>query len=264
MPSDTLQIDPPLYQTLSLNNLGEIAFESRSKIFLFSMGSISAVTTDSFSGPSLNGNGSVAFAKAAFGGHNLPTVPREIHLFSDARISQIYPTSSGAALSFPSLNDRGEIVFSILENTTSRVTLFSSGSLSAVASRGDIAPDTGGQQFVLFLCWNAIRLNDSGMIAFTASIVTSQDTDGIFFFDGKIIRKVATRAAVALARNLVPDEAPGTGGGRFSAFPSFAFKSYPLSLTNSGALAFIAHVEGGTASSGIFWSAPPPKPRRRP
>ena len=76
-------------------------------------------------------------------------------------------------------------------------------------------------------------MNDSGLIAFVADVTGGTASQGIF-----LINKGAV-TAVAFQGSPVP------GSGTFSTFDS-------ASVNNSGAIAFVADISGGTASQGLF------------
>ena len=161
----------------------------------------------------------------------------------------------GQLTSYPSLNDRGEIAFTTFEKPRHSLVVASSTGLTRLISSGDIAPGTGGQTFSSFLSFSSPLINNSGTIAFTAAIWPNpQGTDGIFLFDGKSVEKIVVKASVTLARGLEPDEAPGTGGQKFTALYG-EFSSGSLSLNNLGSVAFVAGTDG-QAANGIFIAVP--------
>ncbi len=273
------------FSDLSINDSSDIAFAGSFTpegeiaqalaVFLFSKGTISVIAIpdgDASVGlhlPSINSKGAVAFANLVRFGARGSTKDGGISLFSKGSISSIVSSGQsapgtdggtfstggafgawpGSGITAPSLNDAAAIAF-LAEvsggSTYQGIFLFSAGAFSAIALAGRTAPDTGGRNFSIF---GPPSLNDSGSVAFAAGIFSGNPTDGIFLFENGLVVKIATAGSATPFGGVEGDEAPGTGGGKFSAFGS-------PSLNNLGSLAFAASVSGGTTSSGIFTAEP--------
>lgn len=145
------------------------------------------------------------------------------------------------------LTDAGEITFeaTLLGGSAgSAIIRDVSGTQSAIASEGDVAPGTGGGTFDDFSLVLTDRggpaINASGVIAFRGDILGGSTTRALFKDDGGSLSFVTGVGQVA----------PGTSGGTYSGL-NFA----PQILSN-GEVIFSANVTGGTATRGIF--APEP------
>jgi hypothetical protein len=97
---------------------------------------------------------------------------------------------------------------------------------------GEAAPGTGGGEYDGF---EAPALNDAGDVVFPAFVIGGSVGRGLFRDSGGV------DSALALAG----DPAPDTGGGTFVDF------LYP-DFNASGDVAFLANVNGGSATGGIF------------
>ncbi|HEY3132054.1 MAG TPA: choice-of-anchor tandem repeat NxxGxxAF-containing protein [Acidobacteriota bacterium] len=197
---------------------------------------------------------------------------RALSLYSNGTVTPIdgiLPLPLGTPPSLPSMNRTGSFAFSatIRRGNTSLgdlgVFLHSAGSLSPIALNGQIAPDTGGLRFFNF---GSVSLNDSSQVAFVGSFLlnsfSSPAPQGVYLSSDRGITKIAMADPAGDAvGNILPDEAPGTGGGRFSGFAL-------LCLNNRNSISFYAAVVGGTTNTGIFIATPSEqqgfRSRRRP
>ena len=132
------------------------------------------------------------------------------------------------------LNVAGQVAFQAsLTGGSSTLGIFvgAPGSLQAAALQGTAAP-AGGSYNVL----NVPVLDDSGRVAFHATLTGGSATEGIFAGAPGAVQ------AVALQGNAAP------AGGNYSSF------GFPV-ISTSGQLAFNANLTGGSAASGIFAGA---------
>ena len=107
-----------------------------------------------------------------------------------------------------------------------------SGVTDDVALFGDAAPDTGGGSYQSLLP----PVMGVGGAVFHSTVFGGTVSSGIF--------RGTTGADTAVA--LSGDTAPGTGGGTYSTFFSF------FTINDSGDVAFVANVTGGSTTQGIF------------
>ncbi|MCS6805606.1 MAG: hypothetical protein RMM98_11505 [Acidobacteriota bacterium] len=78
-------------------------------------------------------------------------------------------------------------------------------------------------------------MNNTGAVAFRASLTGGRASSGIFVSSGGVITPVVLSGQVA----------PGTGGGRFSNFGA-------PSINDHGSIVFQASIEGGSRGQGLF------------
>lgn len=246
--------------------------------------------------PSLNADGTVAFAAAVEGGR----AGEAVLAWSGGKLATLAqsgaraPGVAGAAffdLSPPALNDAGGAVFLATlrrgRETLDAIYLAAKGQLVKIAAAGDPAPGGGS-----FAALAAPALNKGSAVAFAAVVEGGPTPGGIFTAGQGAVRRVvgagdpapgggvfarisehiglddaghvvfgaflgqaATRSGVFMATDgaatpvaLLGDAAPG--GGRFVSFGDSP------SLAPDGSLAFIAAVDGGTGSTGLYASGP--------
>lgn len=113
----------------------------------------------------------------------------------------------------------------------SQVTQGQNFTFRSVALEGQTAPGTGGGKFSLFLLRPFI--NDSGDVVFVTTINGGSTRLGIFLFSNGAVLPVA----------LEGQEAPGTGGGKFTNF-------FNIAINNVRDVVFTAETSNGF--SGIF------------
>jgi hypothetical protein len=149
-----------------------------------------------------------------------------------------------------SLNESGQVTFhAISQSGITQTPAIFTGSVTAspvkVVARGDAGP---GGSIVSVIPLN-FQMNNAGQVVYVAGLVGGSSPKGIFLGTAG-----GAQASVALAGN----GAPGTGDGVFS-----DFRDFDIELNNSGAVAFRADINGGTASSGVFLgsASAPPAPR---
>lgn len=151
-----------------------------------------------------------------------------------------YATFSNAVL-----NNSGQIVFNAtLSGGTATSGIFTGtpGSLQAAALQGGAAPG-GGTFGTLTL---PVSLNDSGQLAFNASLTTgSSVAQGVFTGTPGSVQAVARQGTAAPA------------GGNFNVFSTSSAGAAASPVINSaGQVAFQATLSGGTAAAGIFTGTP--------
>ncbi|MEW6734343.1 MAG: choice-of-anchor tandem repeat NxxGxxAF-containing protein [Acidobacteriota bacterium] len=111
---------------------------------------------------------------------------------------------------------------------------------------GSSAPSSG--QFANF---NSFTINDNNHVAFLATVTRKEDSsntagtvNGLFLLTDSGARKIALQGEVAI------------GGGKFSdLIPLTDPPTTTIALNNRDEIAFIAQLEGTTASTGIFLSS---------
>jgi hypothetical protein len=134
----------------------------------------------------------------------------------------------------PSINASGSVAFAAAVSqgkTVEGIFVSSGGKLRAVAAAGDPAPGIPSGTFANV---DFPALNDRGDVAFVATVRRGRET----------VEAVYLRTRTGL-RKVVSQEDPAPAGGTFAAFGAPA-------LTNSGAIAFAAVVEGRGVPGGVF------------
>ena len=132
----------------------------------------------------------------------------------------------------PALSSSGDIAFRadvVLGDVANGLFVDSSGLVSAAVLNGEIAPDTGGGTYRNFVIH---AINNSGDIAFRASIAGGTNSVGIFVWSGGSVRAIALNG----------DPAPGTAG-IYSVLRDIA-------ISDSGDVAFTSDLSVG--GIGIF------------
>ena len=244
------------FSAVSTNASGAIGFAadvsggtSSQGVFEWSKGVTSAATVQgatapgtgggtfaSFGTPSLNKGGAIAFVADVSSGR----VSQGVFVANKGVISAVAVQGSPApgggqfsAFHDPSMNASGDIAFvaDLSGGTaTQGVFLARTGSISAVALQGSLAP--GGETFDLF---GAPSLNRAGAVAFVAALTGGSAAQGMFLTSKGVTSVVALQG----------DAAPGTGTGTYTGFGR-------PSLNDGGKIAFGANVSGGTATQGVF------------
>jgi hypothetical protein len=126
--------------------------------------------------------------------------------------------------------------------------------LNAVALPGDIAPNTGGGTFDQFS--GQLLISPRGTVMFKAAVVGGRAREGIFF---------AFRQFISGEQNLDSlvvqgEPAPDTGGGAYSGFVDYALTQRQVVIpivpfiVTVDVFAYIANVEGGRVSQGLYLS----------
>lgn len=179
------------------------------------------------SSPSINASGQIGFRTSLTGsaGNSGIFFGAPGALQTVAVSGQAAP--GGGTYNVPSsygINDAGQIaIWSTLSGTTSTHGIFigTPGALQTVARSGTAAPAGGNYDQI-----GAFRLNSSGVVSFTASLLSGSSSRGLFLGTPGNIQKLA----------LVGESAPG--GGTFS-----GLNSYPL-LSDTGYVAFAGNLSG--------------------
>jgi hypothetical protein len=169
--------------------VGSLQSPSRGGVFLWSEGTVSQIaqTGDpapgggvfvSFSLPTINSTGQVAFGAVVSGGQG-------VFLFSEGRVTKIVrsgdPAPGGGAFGFVGnsfLNDVGQVAFSG-ETGGTAVFLAADGEIRTIVRSGDPAP--GGGTFSLGL--PSPRINAAGKLTFASALSTGES--GIFVAEQK-------------------------------------------------------------------------------
>lgn len=140
-----------------------------------------------------------------------------------------------------SLNETGDVVFpaqlAVDESFSVGIFAHRGTGLEAVALRGDPAPDSGGGTYSYV--GGVSPVNDAGEVSFMAFVMDGTTNRGLFLDSEGIHIKVL----------MAGEAAPAPAGGTYA--PSTSDLD-PHGLANSGAVAFLSSLSGGSAASGIF------------
>jgi hypothetical protein len=246
---------------IAINEAGAVAFAARltggkatSGVFLAQNGKLASValsgaaapdvsggTLADFEAPALNDAGEVTFLAALRRGREASEaiyVWRRGQLVKVAAAGDAAP-SGGNFTSFavPALNNNGDIAFGALVEqgpVLGGIYVVSGRERRLVLAAGNPAP-TGGI-FARFS--EQLELNDAGAIAFSAVLREGGPGSALFVIENDVPRTIVATG----------DAAPG--GGSFA-----AFASWPV-LSQSGAVAFIASLDGGPNGLGVFLAGP--------
>jgi hypothetical protein len=135
----------------------------------------------------------------------------------------------------PTINARGDIAFSAAVETGPIVVLVVDGVGELVASRGDIAPGTGGGTYRDFN--HRVAVDDAGRVVFHASVSSGSQGHGIF--------RYAAGSVTAIA--IPGGPAPGVPGGILDYLPHAPFSSH------SGRVVMPAFVDSDGSSKRAFY-----------
>jgi hypothetical protein len=246
--------------------------------------------------PSLNAGGKVAFAATIEGGRASDAVLAWSggKLSAIAQSGARAPGVPGAAFfdfAPPALNDAGDAAFLATlrrgRETLDGIYLSAKGQLVKVVAAGDPAPGGGS-----FAALAAPVLNAAGTVAFAAVVEGGPTPGGVFVAQGTALRQVVGAGNAApgggvftrISEHVGLDDAgrvafgaflgqggrrggvflsadggiapvallgdPAPGGGTFAAFGDAP------SLAPDGSLAFIAAIDGGPGTTGVYASGP--------
>jgi hypothetical protein len=242
---------------VSLNSSGAVAFtaaltggKSTSGVFLAQNGKIVAIalsgsaapevvggTLADFEAPTLTETGDVAFLASIRRGRE---TQEAIYVYRGKELKRAVGSGDavsggGTFSSFgnPVINNRGEVALAALVEQgpiLGGIFVSAGKELRLVLSAGAAAP-TGGV-FTRFS--ERLDFNDAGTIALNSVIRQNTSAGAITVIENEVPRVVAN----------IGDAAPG--GGTFSAFAAWP------ALSGSGAVAFIAAIDGGPNSMGLF------------
>ncbi len=198
---------------------------------------ISGGTLAAFEAPFLNKAGDVVFLASVRRGREALD---GIFLFHQGRLRKLVAVGDEApgggefaGFGLPALNDQGAVAFAaVIERGANigGIYLIQDGATRLVLASGAAAPSGG-----IFARFSEhLELNNAGAIAFSAVLRQGGPGSGIFVLDGEIAR------AVALAGDTAP------GGGTFAAFASWP------GLSDNGAAAFIASIDGSSSALGVY------------
>ncbi len=203
---------------------------------------VSSATFFDFAPPALNDVGDVAFLATLR--HGRDTLDG-IYLAAKGQLTKVAaagdPAPGGgsfSALAVPVLNVGGTIAFAaVVEGGPIQGGIFAAGknnALRQVVGAGNAAP--GGGVFTRIS--EHVGIDDSGRVAFGAFLGQGGPRAGVFTVaDGTI-------TPVALLGNAAP------GGGTFAAFGDAP------SMAPDGRLAFIAAIDGGSGTTGVYAGGP--------
>jgi hypothetical protein len=125
----------------------------------------------------------------------------------------------------------------------------------AIVLPGDIAPNTGGGVFSAFP--GRVLISSLGTIMFRATVTGGKAAEGIFFVPRGFLNGEANIDSVTVQG----DAAPETGGGANASFVEYNLIESSISVPvfppvlKVDLFAYIANVEGGKVSQGLFLSA---------
>lgn len=244
----------------SLNDVGSIAFaatieggRASEAVFAWSGGKLTSVAQSGAKAPGINGGAFFDFGPPVVNNSGdvafLATVRRgrealdAIYLASKGQAAKIAAAGDAApgggklaALGTPALNAKGVLAFAaVVEGgeTPGAIFVGSAAGLRRVVGAGDPAP--GGGMFTRLS--EHLGLDDAGRVAFGAFLGQGAPRSGMFVAGETVAPLVMLGAA-----------APG--GGTFASFGDAP------ALAGDGRLAFVAAVEGGPGTTGIYASGP--------
>jgi len=247
--------------SIALNDAGAAAFvaalaggRATSGVFVAANGFIDAAavsgatvsdiptgTLTSFEGPAVDDAGGVAFLASVRRGRTLSDailIRRDGVLRKIAAAGDDAPDGGVfAGFGAPAISRRGQVAFAaILEQGSALggIYVFARERVKLAIAVGSPAP--GGGIFAKFS--EQVAINDDGAIAFSAGLRQGGPQSAIFLAEDGHARAVAA----------IGDSAPG--GGVFAAFPS------PPVLSQTGDIAFVAAVDGGSTPLGIYRARP--------
>lgn len=112
--------------------------------------------------------------------------------------------------------------------------IFDGTNFFKVALRNEVAPGTGGKEFLNFV---QLRINDGDQVAFVANFEPFP-LGGAGLFTGS---PTGPPSKIAL----IGEVAPGAGGGTFNNFQL-------IGMNNAGQVAFVSNVTGGTTARAVY------------
>src|SRR5262249_52922234 len=241
----------------AINNAGTVAFAAQlsggkatSGVFAASQGKLVApalsgasapdtpqATLAAFQQPIINEAGDIAFLVTTRRGRE---AGEAIYLWHKGQLSKLVASGDRAPgggifsnFGNPALNNRGEVAFGALIKQGSilgGIFLSSSAQIRTVLAAGSPAP-TGGI-FARFS--ERLDLNDAGAIALSAVLRQGGPESAVFVVETNVPRVIAA----------VGDAA--SGGGTYAAFASRP------AMSNDGAIAFIASLDGGPNGLAVY------------
>jgi hypothetical protein len=250
----------------SINNLGQVAFAGSTiggageGLYLYSQGQVTVLVDDfapgpsgaslgTFSSPSLNDNGDVAFFDQPF------PLPNAILFLSGGNLSviaqdgEVAPGGGNFSLPFPDpsfgpfLNVQGQIVFSAdLSTGGEAVYLYSQGALVRIAGPGDPTPDG-----TVFTSASSARVNGAGEIVFAGT--TNIGDAGVYAYsNGAIVTVAHSGTPIGSGMTLVAAFLPGLNGlGQIS---------FTGALANGASVVLVASPsKTGSTTSGVISSS---------
>jgi hypothetical protein len=241
----------------AINDAGTVAFAAQlgggkatSGVFVASQGKLVAAalsgaaapdapqaTLAGFEQPVLNEAGDVAFLVATRRGRE---AGEAIYLWRKGQLSKLVASGDRAPgggifsnFGNPALNNKGEVAFgALIKQGSSPGGIFvSSGTqIHSILAAGAPAP-TGGI-FARFS--ERLDLNDAGAIAFSAVLRQGGPESAVFVVENDLPRAIAAIGDAA------------SGGGTYAAFVSWP------AMSNDGAIAFIASLDGGPDGLAVY------------
>lgn len=197
-----------------------------------------------FSNPVLNESGQIAFISSITGGSSTVGIYRSDSGGALTAIALQGQKANGASagtfsgFSNLSMNESGQTAFntSIVGGSNSGG-IYRSNSASAPTAIALVGQNAGGNAGAFFIVGNP-KLNDSGQVAFRATLTGGAIAQGIYFSNGGTPFTIAAHT----------QGAPGSGGGMFLDFGN------PV-LNNNGQTAFRVLLTFGSSTEGVYRSS---------
>jgi hypothetical protein len=257
----------------SINNLGQVAFAGSTiggagqGLYLYSQGHVTVLIDDftpgpsgaslgTFSSPSLNDNGDVAFFDQPFPQPNAILFLSGGNLSVIAQDGGVAPGGGNFSLPFPdpsfgpSLNVQGQIVFSAdLSTGGEAVYLYSQGALVRIAGPGDPTPDG-----TFFTSASSATINGTGEVVFSGT--TNTGDAGVYTYtNGAIVTVAHSGTPIGSGMTLVAAFLPGLNGlGQISLTGSLADGSSVVLVASPSKTG--STTSGVVSSSGLLAASP--------
>jgi len=241
---------------LALNDTGAVAFvtalagRATGGVFVAADGKIEPVvlsgaaapdisggTLTSFERPAIDNSGNVAFLASVRRGRDSSDA---IFLRRGGELRKLIAAGDAApgggifsGLGAPAMNNHGVVAFPAIVDQgpiLGGLYVIEEGQARLELAAGSPAPNGG--IFAKFS--EEVAINDAGAIAFSAMLRRGGPATAVFVLDGGIARTVAATGD------------PAADGSTFAAFPS-----WPV-LSQSGAIGFVASLDGGPSSLAIY------------
>jgi hypothetical protein len=247
------------HPVLALNSSGTVAFaaalsggKATSGVFLAGHNKIEPIALSGASAPDITGGTLVSFERPVLdesGNAAVLALVRRGREASDAillrrgtqwhKLVAVGDRAPGggnfSGFGAPAINNLGAVAFpAVIEQgpILGGIYLFEEGEARLALGAGSPVPDGG----IFGKFSEQVAINDAGAIVFSAVLRQGGPPGAVFMLEGEAVRRVAA----------IGDPAPG--GGTFS-----AFTAWPV-LSPLGTIGFVASVDGGPSSSGIFIS----------
>jgi hypothetical protein len=210
-------------------------------------------TFTTFSAPTINSAGQVAFAAKVTGSPSasgvfsgsagsLQAIARQGGAAPAGGNYGVFPTSSSTTPPQYLINSSGQVAFIAPltgGSSTSGIFVGTPGTVQAAALTGAAAPAGGN-----YSAFQSLVFNNAGQVAFAASLNGGSSTQGVFVGAPGSVGAVAVTGAAA------------PSGGNYSGFDSFAGFGVGPALDGGGKVIFGATLTGGSSSRGLYVGAP--------